>query len=108
MKLPEQYKNLTIDQKRIVVSNLVAQYWNKKYQDMVDSLTDEQVEFLFKYFFTESKEEREKMWSDMKKKYESALNDLENVANRLQKLNLQFAELLAKKQDAEEFRRNIK
>ncbi len=75
---------------------------------MVDSLTDEQVEFLFKYFFTESKEEREKMWSDMKKKYESALNDLENVANRLQKLNLQFAELLAKKQDAEEFRRNIK
>ena len=65
---------------------------------MVDSLTDEQVEFLFKYFFTESKEEREKMRNDMKKKYESALNDLENVANRLQKLNLQFAELLAKKQ----------
>ena len=108
MKLPEQYKNLTIEQKRIVVSNLIAQYWNKKYQEMIDNLTDEQVEFLFKYFFTESKEEREKMRNEVRKKYETAINDLEKVANKLQKLKLQFAELLANKEDAEEFRRNIK
>lgn len=75
---------------------------------MVDNLTDEQVEFLFKYFFTESKEEREKMWNDMRIKYESALNDLKEIAKKMQKLNLQFAELLAKKEDAEEFRKNFK
>jgi hypothetical protein len=75
---------------------------------MIDNLTDEQVEFLFKYFFTESKEEREKMRNEVRKKYETAINDLEKVANKLQKLKLQFAELLANKEDAEEFRRNIK
>lgn len=108
MKLPEQYKNLTKQEKRVVVLNLIAQYWNKKYQEMMNNLTEEQVDFLFKYFFTESKEEREKMWNNMRKKYESALKDLEEIAKKLQKLDLQFAELLATKKDAEEFRKSFK
>ncbi len=58
---------------------------------------------MFTYFFTESKETREKMWNDVQKKYESALNELEKIANRLQKLNLQFAELLAEREDIESF-----
>lgn len=108
MKLPEQYKNLTKQEKRIIVLNLIDEYWNKKYKDMTDNLTEEQVEFLFKYFFTESKEEREKMWMDMRTKYENAVKDLEKLTNKLQKLNLEFAELLAKRKDAEEFKNNIK
>ena len=108
MDLPEQYKNLTKEEKRIVVLNLISQYWNKKYQETMDNLTDEQVDFLFKYFFTKSKEDREKMWNNMKKKYETALKEIKELAKRLQKLDLQFAELLAKKKDAEEFRKNIK
>jgi exonuclease VII small subunit len=43
------------------------------------------------------------MWNDVQKKYESALNELEKIANRLQKLNLQFAELLAEREDIESF-----
>ena len=73
---------------------------------MVDGLTDEQVEFLFTYFFTESKESRDRMWNDMQKKYELVLKDLKEVADKLQKLNLQFSELLAEKQDIEEFKKN--
>lgn len=108
MKLPEQYKNLTIDQKRVVVLNLIDEYWNKKYQETIAHLTNEQVEFLFKYFFTESKEEREKMWNEMKKKYETALHDLKRLTNKLQSLNLEFAELLSKREDAEEFKRSFR
>ena len=108
MKLPEQYKNLTIDQKRIVVLNLIDEYWNKKYQETITHLSNEHVEFLFKYFFTESREEREKMWNEMKERYETALNDLKILTNRLHKLNFEFAELLAKRKDAEEFKKNIK
>lgn len=108
MDLPEQYKNLTKEEKRVIVLNLISQYWNKKYQETVNNLTDEQIEFLFKYFFTKSKEEREKMWNEMKKKYETTLKELKDLAKKLQKLDLQFAELLAKKKDAEEFRKNIK
>lgn len=106
MDLPEQYKNLDIDQKRTIVANLIAQYWNKKIQEMVDGLNDDQIEFLFTYFFTESKEKREKMWNEMQKKYELVLQELEQVADRLQKLNLQFSELLAAKEDVEEFGKN--
>ncbi len=106
MDLPEQYKNLDINQKRTIVANLIAQYWNKKIQEMVDGLNDDQIEFLFTYFFTESKEKREKMWNEMQKKYELVLQELEQVADRLQKLNLQFSELLAAKEDVEEFGKN--
>lgn len=106
MDLPEQYKNLDISQKRIIVSNLISQYWNEKIQVMVDGLNDDQIEFLFVYFFTESKEKRERMWNDMQKKYELVLQELEQVADRLQRLNLQFSELLAAKEDVEEFRKN--
>jgi Fe-S cluster assembly scaffold protein SufB len=70
---------------------------------MVDGLNDDQIEFLFTYFFTESKEKREKMWNEMQKKYELVLQELEQVADRLQKLNLQFSELLAAREDVEEF-----
>ena len=108
MKLPKQYENLNIDQKRVVVLNLIDEYWNKKYQETIVHLSNEQVEFLFQYFFTESKEEREKMWMDMRNKYEKAVKDLEKLTSKLQKLNLEFAELLAKRKDAEEFRENIK
>ena len=52
MKLPEQYKNLTIEQKKTVVSNLIAQYWNNDIQSLFDHISNEQAEFLFKYFFT--------------------------------------------------------
>ena len=45
---------------------------------------------------------------DMKKKYETALHDLKRLTNKLHKLNLEFAELLAKRKDAEEFRENIR
>ena len=103
MELPEQYQNLLIGQKRLIVSNLILQYWNKKTQEIVDHLNDDQVEFLFSYFFTESKEVREKMWNDMQKKYELVLKELEVVAEKLQKINLHFSELLASKQDIESF-----
>ncbi len=106
MKLPEQYKDLDIKQKKIVVSNLIMQYWNEENQDMIDGLTNEQVEFLFTYLFTESKEIRDRMRDNMQKKYELLLKDLKNVADKLQKLNLQFSELLAEKQDIEEFKKN--
>ena len=103
MKVPEQYSNLDIDKKRLIVSNLVIHYWNEKTQELVKNLRDDQIDFLFTYFFTESKETREKMWNDVQKKYESALNELEKIADRLQKLNLQFAELLAERDDIESF-----
>lgn len=108
MNLPEQYKDLDIEQRRTVVVNLIDQYWDKKTQWMLDHLSDQQIDFLFTYFFTESKEKRERMWSDMQKKYELVLQELEQVADRLQKLNLKFSELLAAKEDAEEFRNNNK
>ncbi len=103
MKIPEQFNNLDISKKRLIVSNLIMHYWNKKTQELVKNLRDDQIDFLFTYFFTESKETREKMWNDVQKKYESALNELEKIANRLQKLNLQFAELLAEREDIESF-----
>lgn len=103
MKIPEQFNNLDISKKRLIVSNLIMHYWNKKTQELVKNLRDDQIDFLFTYFFTESKETREKMWNDVQKKYESALNELEKIANRLQKLNLQFAELLGEREDIESF-----
>lgn len=43
------------------------------------------------------------MWNDMQKKYELVLKELEVVAEKLQKINLHFSELLASKQDIESF-----
>ena len=108
MELPEQYKNLTIEEKRIVVLNLISQFWDENVQEEINGFSDEQIDFLFTYFFTESKEEREKMWYDMQKKYEATIKDLKEVAEKLQKINLQFAELIAQQEDVEEFSRNIK
>lgn len=103
MKLPEQYKNLTIEQKRTVVANLIAQYWNDWIQNLADNLSDEQVEFLFTYFFTESREDRERMWQNMQKKYETALKEVEYIAEKIQMLNIQYKEFLASKKDVETF-----
>lgn len=108
MHLPEQYKNLNPEQKRLIVYNLISQYWNKKVQKMVENFNEDQIEFLFTYFFTESRETRERMWDDMQKKYEIVLKELEQVADRLQKLNLEFSELLVSKQDIEEFGKDRK
>lgn len=103
MKLPDQYKNLTIEQKRIVVANLIAQYWDDWIQNLTDNLWDEQIEFLFTYFFTESREKRERMWDDMQKKYESTLKEIEYIAEKIQMLNIQYKEFLATKEDIENF-----
>lgn len=108
MKLPEQYKNLNANEKRTIVSNLVNKYWYEKTPEIVNNFTDEQVDFLFNYIFTESKEEREKMWNNMQKKYETTIKNLKVIAERLQKLDLQFAELLAQREDTCEFMKNIK
>lgn len=99
MRLPEQYKNLDIDKKRIIVNNLISQFWNEKTQKMVKDFREEQVEFLFEYFFTDSKEDREKMWNDMQKRYISVLKELEQISNKLQNVNLQLSELLARRED---------
>lgn len=105
MILPEQYKNLDKEQKRVIVANLIAQFWNKKIQEMVEKLTDDQVDFLFTYFFTESREARERMWDNMQKKYEDTLKEIEYIAEKIQMLNIQYREFLAQKKDIEEFRK---
>ncbi len=103
MNLPEQYKNLTIEQKRLVVNNLISQYWNEKVQEIVKGFNEDQIEFLFTYFFTESKEVREKMWSTMRETYTTMLKELEQVAEKLQNINLKLSELLSEKEDIESF-----
>lgn len=103
MKLPDHYKNLDIKEKRIVVANLISQFWNKKIQDMVDGFNDDQIVFLFDYFFTESKEERERLWDNMQKKYEETLKEIEHIAEQIQLLNIQYREFLSAKKDIEEF-----
>jgi hypothetical protein len=49
---------------------------------------------LFNYFFTESKEERERMWDSMQKKYEAALKEIEIIAEQIQMMDLKYRELL--------------
>ena len=50
------FDNIFADcKKRIVVANLIAQYWDDWIQNLADNIADEQVEFLFTYFFTESR-----------------------------------------------------
>lgn len=108
MHLPEQYRNLDIDQKRVIVHNLISQFWNEKVQEMVKGFNKDQIEFLFTYFFTEDKEVREKMWSAMQKTYESMLKELEQVADKLQSINLKLSELLSEKEDVESFGKDRK
>ncbi len=105
MKLPDQYKNLDKKQKKVIVANLIAHFWNKKIQEMVEKLTDDQVEFLFTYFFTESREARERMWDNMQKKYEATLKEIEYIAEKIQMLDIQYREFLSQKKDLEEFRK---
>ena len=103
MQLPVQYQNLDINQKRLIVDNLISQYWNPDVQEMVEGFSEEQIEFLFTYFFTEDKEVRERMWNDMQNKYNTVLKELEKVANKLQNINLQLSELLAEREDVASF-----
>ena len=103
MKQPEHYKNLDPDQKRIVVANLISQFWKKGIQDQINRFTDEQIDFLFTYFFTESREKRERMWYDMQTEYESTLKEIEYIAEKIQMLNIKYNELLAQEKDKKEF-----
>ena len=103
MKLPEHYKNLDINQKRVIVANLISQFGNKKIQEMIDGFTEEQIVFLFTYFFTESKEARERMRDNMQKKYEATLKEIERIAEQIQLLNIQYREFLSQKKDIEKF-----
>lgn len=105
MKLPEQYKNLNIEERRNVVINLISKYGNKEHQSLIDDLSDEHVEFLFKYFFTESKKEREKMLNDVQKKYEKMMNEIKNISKRLDDINLKYSELLKKSDDNNDLNR---
>jgi len=107
MQLPEHYKDLDNDQKRTIVANLIAQFWNKEIQETIDRFSEQQVDFLFTYFFTESKEARERMRDNMQKKYESTLREIEQIAEKIQMLNIQYREYLQSKKDIEEFR-NLK
>lgn len=94
MKQPEHYKNLDPDQKRIVVANLISQFWKKGIQDQINRFTDEQIDFLFTYFFTESREKRERMWYDMQTEYESTLKEIEYIADKIQQLNIRYNEMI--------------
>ena len=94
MKQPEHYKNLDPDQKRIVVANLISQFWKKGIQDQINRFTDEQIDFLFTYFFTESREKRERMRYDMQTEYESTLKEIEYIADKIQQLNIRYNEMI--------------
>lgn len=99
MKQPEHYKNLDPDQKRVVVANLIAQFWKKWIQEQINRFTDEQIDFLFTYFFTESREKRERMWYDMQTEYESTLREIEYIAEKIQALNIEYNELIAEEKE---------
>jgi hypothetical protein len=43
------------------------------------------------------------MWQDMQKKYETALKEVEYIAEKIQMLNIQYKEFLASKKDVETF-----
>lgn len=107
MQSPEQYKSLNAEERKTVVLNLIDKCWYGKTPEIVNTLTDDQFDFLFNYVFVASKEERVKMLDTIQKKYETAVNNLKTIAKELQKLDIQFSELLAQKEDAEEFMKNI-
>ena len=103
MKLPEHYKNLDTEEKRIVIANLISHFGNKEIQKQIDKFNSDQVDFLFTYFFTESKEKRERMRYDMQTEYESTLKEIEHIAEKIQMLNIKYKELLAQEKDKKEF-----
>ena len=103
MKKPDHYKNLDQDQKRIVVANLISQFWNEEIQRQINKFNEDQIDFLFTYFFTESKEKRERMWYDMQTEYESTLRELEYIAQQIQMLNIEYKEFLAEESDKKTF-----
>jgi hypothetical protein len=103
MKLPAHYKNLDVDKKRIVVANLISQFGNEDIQKQINRFSDDQIDFLFTYFFTESREKRERMWYDMQTEYESTLRELEYIAEKIQMLNIKYKELLAAEADKKAF-----
>lgn len=103
MKKPDHYKNLDQDQKRIVVANLISQFWNEEIQRQINKFNEDQIDFLFTYFFTESKEKRERMWYDMQTEYESTLKELEYIAQKIQMLNIKYKEFLAEESDKKAF-----
>ena len=103
MKLPAHYKNLDVDKKRIVVANLISQFWNEDIQKQINMFNDDQINFLFTYFFTESREKRERMRYDMQTEYESTLRELEYIAERIQMLNIKYKEFLAEEADKKTF-----
>ena len=103
MKLPNHYKNLDSEQKRTVVSNLIAQFGNEEIQKQISKFSDEQVDFLFSYFFTESKEKRERMWYSMQTQYEAILKEIEYIAEKIRMLNIKYQELVAQERDKKDF-----
>ena len=105
MKQPDHYKNLDPEQKRIVVANLISQFWNKGIQDQINRFTNEQIDFLFTYFFTESREKRERMWYDMQTEYESTLREIEYIAEKIQMLNIKYSQLIAEQKAKEKLRK---
>ena len=103
MKKPDHYKNLDQEQKRTVVANLISQFWNEEIQRQINKFNEDQIDFLFTYFFTESKEKRERMWYDMQTEYESTLKELEYIAQKIQMLNIKYKEFLAEESDKKAF-----
>ena len=103
MKLPDHYKNLSVEKKKIVVSNLISKFWNEEIQRQINKFNEDQIDFLFTYFFTESKEKRERMWYDMQTEYETTLRELEHIAERIQMLNIKYKEFLAQEEDKRSF-----
>lgn len=103
MKKPDHYKNLDQEQKRTVVANLISQFWNEEIQRQINKFNEDQIDFLFTYFFTESKEKRERMWYDMQTEYESTLRELEYIAQKIQMLNIKYKEFLAEEADKKAF-----
>ena len=94
MKLPNHYKNLDTEQKRSIIYNLIAHFGNKWIEKHIATFNEEQIDFLFTYFFTESKEKRERMWYDMQTEYESTLKEIEYIVEKIQMLNIEYKELL--------------
>lgn len=103
MKIPAHYKDLDVDKKRIVVANLISQFGNEDIQKQINRFNDDQINFLFTYFFTESREKRERMWYDMQTEYESTLRELEYIAERIQMLNIKYKEFLAQEAERKSF-----
>ena len=51
---------------------------------------------MFKYLFTRSKKDRDTIWDNMQKKYESSLNDLAIQGEQVQKLMVKYHEVSSK------------